>query len=146
MSTYNKKINKSESVLEVLLLWCFQSSLSFNQFHELNMYIVVPAVIMKFLPVEVHRSHLQHSSVNEPNGIWAILHLSETVQGVTASATSCNAMQTFMTPIHLEETIRTNCFQVQQSRPGAIIYEPDHLRVVYARTRHRLSATLTLFT
>lgn len=47
--------------------------------------------------------------------------------GLTASATSCNAMQTFMANIHSEETIRTNCFQEQQSRPGIIIYGPDHL-------------------
>lgn len=34
---------------------------------------------------------------------------------------------------HSEETNRTNCSRVQQSRPGTIIYEPYHLWVPYTQ-------------
>lgn len=51
-------------------------------------------------------------------------------------------MQAFVDALHSEETIRTNCSQVQQSRPGTIIYEPNHLWVPYTQGQ---SNTLTLF-
>lgn len=70
----------------------------------------------------------------ERNHTWVKLH------GVTAPATSRIAMQTFMAAVHSEETIRTNCSRVQQSRPGTIIYEANHLWVPCARTKHRVSA------
>lgn len=69
----------------------------------------------------------------ERNHTWVKLH------GVTAPATSRIAMQTFMAAVHSEETIRTNCPRVQQSRPGTVIYEPNHLWVPCTRTKHRVS-------
>lgn len=97
-----------------------------------SIYFVIPK---KCLLAEDHLSNLQKGSINGPNGTWAIPHLRE-----TASATSRSAMQTFMAALHSGETIRTNCSRVQQSRPGTIIYEPNHLWVPYARTKQQLSA------
>lgn len=102
------------------------TELQFSKSDELYLYIVMPTVTMKCLPADVHLSNLQNGSINEPNGTWAIPHLSE-----TASAISRIAMQTFMAALHSEETTRTNCSRVQQSRPGTIIYEPNHLWVPY---------------
>lgn len=109
--------------------------LQFSKSDDLYVYIVMPTVPMKCLPADSHLSNHQNGSINEPNGTWAIPHQSE-----TASATSCIATQTSMAALHSEETIRTNCSRVQQSRPGTIIYEPNHLWVSYARTKHQLSA------
>lgn len=99
----------------------------------------MPAVTIKFLPLKTSflifgMAPLMSLMAYERYHTWVKPHR------VTAPATSRNPMQTFMAAIHSEETIRTNCSQVQQSRPGMIIYELDHLWVPYGRTKHRLSA------
>lgn len=118
---------------------CLPFPRNFSQSDELYVYIVMPTVTMKCLAADVHLSNLQNGSINEPNGIWAIPHLSETARGDCFSNFPHRNARTFMAVLHSEETIRTNCSRVQQSRPDAIVYEPNHLWVPYARTKHRLS-------
>lgn len=105
----------------------YSTLLRFSKSEEHCVYIVIPTVIMKCLPADVHLSNLQKSSINEPH---------EQYHTWVKLPQLLPAMQTFMAALHSGETIRTNCSRVQQSRPGTIIYEANHLWVPYERTKH----------
>lgn len=93
--------------------------------------VLIARILMKLL--------LTDASNCEPNGTWAILEWN--CMGWLLQQPPILQSTSLCAVLYSEETIRTNCSWVQQSKPGALIYEPNHLWVTHPRTNERSSAS-----